>query len=237
MKLFIADIKYIVRYPVLLCALLSPVIITLFLLYGFPLVSGLTRSDDPFLFDRYYTITAITLISAIPFIYGLLFSFIQQAETHSSVNNDPLAGEDLKQHFKLRLAFSILLSFGLILPVICLTDAVSTEGWLRSTYAAFLNSVMTSLVFLFSSCFVRDLKRRKLIFIIAALFLMTVPTGLLLHHPWNYFIFFSPFYWLSWAWVIASPAESLLYGVISMVITGTGMLVLCRYLPGKTNTD
>jgi hypothetical protein len=162
---------------------------------------------------------------------------MQQAETKSSENIDAVEGTDLKRHFRLRLAVSVFLSFGLILPLICVTDAVPTEGWLRSIYAAFLLSAMTLLVFLFSICFVSDRIRRKLIFFIAALFLMTVPTGLLLHHPWNYFIFFSPFYWLSWAWVIASPAESILYGVISMAITGAGFLILCSYLTGKTKPD
>jgi hypothetical protein len=235
-NLFIADIKYIVRFPALLFALLSPVFILLFLIYGFPLVSGFTRVENTFLYDRYFTITAITLISAIPFIYGLLFSFIQLAESQVSATNDPLAGGDLKWHFKLRIVISVILSFGLILLLIYLTDAVPTEGWLRSIYAAFLFSVMTSLVFLFSICFAEDVKRRNLVFLISVLFLMTVPSGLMLHHPWNYFIFFSPFYWLGWAWIITSPAESLLYGLISVVIAGCGILILCRYLAGRAKT-
>lgn len=231
MKLFIADIKYILRVPALLCALLSPFIIALILLYGFPLVSGLTKSDDAYLFDRYYSIAAITLISAVPIIYGLIFSFMHQAESHSSVNNVGLTGTDLKWHFKLRMAFSVILSFGMILPLIYLADAVPTEGWLRSIYAAFLFSVMTSLVFLFTICFARDVKRQKLVFFISALFLMTVPSGLLLHHPWNYFIFFSPFYWTGWAWVIVSPAESMVYGMISLAITAIFTLICFRHFP------
>jgi hypothetical protein len=236
MKLFIADIKYILRVPALLYALLSPFIIALILLYGFPLVSGLTKSDDAYLFDRYYSIAAITLISAVPIIYGLIFSFMHQAESHSSVNNDGLTGTDLKWHFKLRMAFSVILSFGMILPLIYLADAVPTEGWLRSIYAAFLFSVMTSLVFLFTICFARDVKRQKLVFFISALFLMTVPSGLLLHHPWNYFIFFSPFYWTGWAWVIVSPAESMVYGMISLAITAIFSLICFRHFFRNSGT-
>jgi hypothetical protein len=236
MKLFIADIKYIVRFPALLSALLSPFIVTLLLLFVFPLVTGLSRSEDPFLYDRYYTVTAITLISVIPVIYGLLFSFVHRSESRSAGNNDSSAGVDLTWHLKQRTAFSAILSFCLILPLIYLTDAVSTEGWLRSIYVAFLFSVMTSLIFLFSICFSREIKLRKYVFLISAILLMTVPSGLLLHHPWNYILFFSPFYWLGWAWIIASPAESLLYGIISLVISCVVMLILCRYISGKART-
>jgi hypothetical protein len=228
-NLFITDIKSIARVPALVCALLSPFIVTLFLLYGFASISGLTRSGNAFLYDRYYGVTAITMISAIPFIYGLLFSFIQKGESLSSSKNSELADKDVKWHINMRMAFSAFLSFIVILPVIYLTDAVSTEGWLRSIFAAFLLSVITSFIYLFSIYFDRNIKNRKILLILSLLFLMTIPSGLLLHHPWNYFIFFSPFYWLSWAWVIASPAESLLYGLISLVITGTGMFIICRY--------
>ena len=223
-KLLIADIKYIVRFPALLCALLSPVIIAILLLFAFPLISGLTRSEDAFLFDRYYTVTAITLISAIPLIYGLLFSFVHQTESVSSENKNEFAGKAVNSYFKLRIAFSVFLGFCVILPLIYLTDAVSTEGWLRNIYASLLLAVMTSLIFLFSICFARNDKGRKMAFFVSALFLMTIPSGLFLHHPWNYFIFFSPFYWLSWAWIIPSPAESLMYGIISLVIACIGII-------------
>jgi hypothetical protein len=64
--------------------------------------------------------------------------------------------------------------------------------------------------------------------VISIMFLVTVPSGLMLHHPWSYFAFFSPFYWISWAWVVASPAESLIYGAISVLITSAGMLIFYR---------
>jgi hypothetical protein len=228
MKLLISDIRSISRVPILFCALFSPVFITLFLLYIFPLISGFTSSDDIFLYKRYYTVTAITLISAIPFIYGLLFSFIHQGEYHSPGNNDEFANKDVKWHIYMRMGFSVFLSFSIVLPVIYLTDAVSTEGWLRSIYTAFLLAIMASFIFLFIVGFAGMIKNLKVLSLISLIFLITVPSGLLLHHPWNYFAFFSPFYWLSWAWVIASPAESLLYGIISLSVTATCMRIFYR---------
>lgn len=226
--LFISDIKSVARVPVLLCTLLSPVFIALFLLYVYPMISSSAMSEDLSLYVRYYSVTAITLIASIPLIYGLLFSFIQIVESHSNGNlGSQMTGRE--GHLIIRTAVAAFLSFITVLPVIFLTDPVSTEGWLRSIYAAFLLTVMTTFIFLFAVCFARDIKKRKILFLISAIFLITVPSGLLLHHPWNYFIFFSPFYWLSWAWIITSQAESLMYGIISLAIAGTGILIFCRY--------
>jgi hypothetical protein len=234
LKLFISDIRYTIRIPLLLSALLSPVIIALSLLYLYPVVSGFTRSGDMSSNGSYYSVIAVTLISSIPLIYGQLFSFIHLRESGSqSYNRAGKVIMEAKSHLRIRMVISASLCFIFVLPVVYLTDPVSTEGWLRSIYATFLLSVMTLFIFLFAICFTADIKKRKILLLVFALFLITVPSGLLLHHPWNYFIFFSPFYWFSWAWVIASPAESVLYGTISMALTATGMLIICRYLARK----
>jgi len=205
-KLLIADIKYIVRFPALLCALLSPVIIAILLLFAFPLISGLTRSEDAFLFDRYYTVTAITLISAIPLIYGLLFSFVHQTESVSSENKNEFAGKAVNSYFKLRIAFSVFLGFCVILPLIYLTDAVSTEGWLRNIYASLLLAVMTSLIFLFSICFARNDKGRKMAFFVG---------------------FISDDYSI---WLISSPSMELFYLFFTLLLAKLGMdnTLTCR---------
>jgi fluoroquinolone transport system permease protein len=65
------------------------------------------------------------------------------------------------------------------------------------------------------------------------IFLVAVPLGLLLHHPWNYFAFFSPLYWISWAWIISVPFESLIYGAISMIITFGCILIFFRHFLKK----
>jgi len=233
MKLFLSDIKFIANRPLLLTALLMPFIFTLFLLYLFPFIFGLTRSVNAFYYDRYYTVTAITLISGIPFIYGLVFSFIHLKELNT-VSGEGAEFElpDTKSFLISRMAFPSILSFVMVLPVIYLTDAVSTEGWLRSIYAALLLAVMSPFIFLFADCFGGNRKNWLFVSLISLIFLITVPSGLLLHHPWNYFAFFSPFYWVSWAWVIPSAAESMLYGLIALTITSSGMWICYRYMPG-----
>jgi hypothetical protein len=238
MNLIISDIKSIARAPILLCALLSPLIIALLLLYGFPLLSSAIWSDDAMSYLRYYSLTAISLISSIPFIYGILFSFIHLKELHSVINNeDETLDLSTKSLLISRAALSAILSLVMILPVIYITDAVSTEGWLRSIYAAFLLAITAPFIFIFATGFERDRKGWKILFLIAVIFLITVPSGLLLHHPWNYFIFFSPFYWTGWAWVIVSPAESLVYGMISMALTAIFTVICFRNFIRNNGTD
>jgi hypothetical protein len=228
-KLFYSDIKAIAHKLVLLCALLSPVIITLFLIYLYPLFSRLARYEAVHLYERYYSVTAITLISSVPFIYGLLFSFTHMKGSYTPGNNIPdTAKKVVRRDLIWRIFYSASLSFITVLPVIYLTNAVSSEGWLRSIYASILMGVSSPFIFLLSIRFGGENKKINTGLLICFLFLITVPIGLLLHHPWNYIAFFSPFYWSSWAWVIASPAESMIYGMISMAITAVYMLIFIR---------
>jgi hypothetical protein len=238
MKLFISDIKFIAYRPVLLIALLSPVIFTIFLLFLFPFISGLNNHEDALAYGRYYSLTAITLASAVPFIYGILFSFVHLKEVHSfSTERAAVKVRGIRRILISRMDISAVLSFILVLPMIYFTDAVSTEGWLRSIFVSLLLATMAPFIFLFITGFSPDMNNRNIISFITLIFLITVPAGLLLHHPWNYFIFFSPFYWISWAWVIGSPSESLIYGMISMFIAFAGMLIFYRFFLKNSRVD
>jgi hypothetical protein len=238
MKLIFSDIKFIVRKPLLLTWLLSPAIFTIFLLYFFSSITGLTRSDNAFLYDRHYTLTAITLIAGIPFIYGHLFSFIHLKELNFAITSGSEVRVPLtRTTFLKRMAASTVLSFIIVLPVIYVTGAVSTEGWLRSIYAAFLLAITAPFVFAFSACYARDMKSWKIISLISLIFLIALPSGLLLHHPWNYFMFLSPYYWTGWAWVIASPSESVLYGAISVALTTIFSLICFRFILNRSGKD
>lgn len=233
LKLIITDIRSFSGSPVLFCVLLYPVFVILFLLFGYPPLSGLTASGDLNSFSAYYSVTAITLIASIPVGYGLLFAFIHQKQSHLKGQKRTGAAGNIY----IQMLIPASLSFLVVLPLIYLSDPVSTEGWLRSIYAAILLAVMASFIYLFTICISRNRENLKIPFFVSVILLITVPAGLLLHHPWNYFIFFSPFYWFSWSWVIASPAESSLYGIISLAITAAGMLILCRYIARKPDTD
>ncbi len=229
-KVLIGDLNDIAHAPLLLIAFLSPVFITLFLLYIFPLFSLLTGSENGFLTGRYYPVTSLTLISAIPFIYGLIFSHIHLHQYQSgNLPDNILNFRGTMGMLYFRFVFSALICFVVVLPVIFLTDAVSTEGWLRSIYAS---ALLASLVpFIFAVILAGRLRGRirPSIIFLAAAFIIAVPSGVLLHHPWNYFAFFSPFYWVSWAWIISSPLESLVYGLISLLLISGSVILLLHY--------
>ena len=171
----------------------------------------------------------VFLISAVPFIFGLVFSFIQLACKRFSDKNESVQSTGEKNDlFIIRLVISGLSAFAIVLPVIFLTDAVTTEGWLRSIYVSLLLATMAPFICAFSAGSGGSLFRWRIRSVISILFILPVPFGLILHHPWNYLAFFSPFYWINWAWIIPSPTESLIYGLISMALTVAGLLILYR---------
>jgi hypothetical protein len=228
MKLLISDIKSIIRVPVLTCALMTPLVILLTLLFCSPLIERLTGSENSDSFVSYYSVAAITLISAIPFIYGLFFSFFHLNKTSYNHKESSESKGSRSDVLISRITVLFILSFIMILAVIFFTDPVSTEGWLRNIYAALLLSAASPFIFLLLVAY--GVSRARWIFLsmIALVFLLAVPSGMALHHPWNYFAFFSPFYWSGWAWVITSPMEGLIYGAISLGISVAGSIIFYR---------
>ena len=213
--LLISDIKFIVRVPALLIAVLAPFLLTIILLIVSPIIPG-----------PYYSLTALTLIAVTPIIYGLVFS-------GEDLNSLPSFASDDKSEtlflLRERIIYSTITCFAVLLPVVFLTDAVPGEGWIRSIFASALFSVLSPLVFLLSACLASGKKKVMIQSLFCALLLITVPVGLLLHHPLNYFAFYSPLYWAVWAWAIASPSESLMYGIISLALSSAGIFLLYRF--------
>ena len=213
--LLISDIKFIVRVPALLTAVLSPFLLTIVLLIVSPIIPG-----------PYYSLAALTLIAGTPIIYGLVFS---GADLKS---HRPVTSADKRETLFLlreRIAYSGLTCFAVLLPVVFLTDAVPGEGWIRSIFASVLFSELSPLVFLLSACLATGTKRVLIQALFCALLLVTVPVGLLLHHPLNYLAFYSPLYWAVWAWAIVSPTESLMYGIISLGLSSAGIFLSYRF--------
>jgi hypothetical protein len=170
-------------------------------------------------------------------MYGLLFSFIHGKQYPASGNDEGIETDPGRNSLIARLEVSAILSFITALPVIYLTDPVSTEGWLRGIYAALLLAFNAPFIFLLITC-CRTGGLRGLVFsILTVMLLLAVPSGLLLHHPWNYLAFFSPFYWVGWAWVITAPGESVLYGIISLAVTAAGIAIFYRVYRRKRGSE
>jgi hypothetical protein len=237
-RLFIGDINIILHDKKLLARFLAPVVIILLLKYIFPPFSGLIISKAGYHLDRYYSVLAVTLVSGIPMLIGSVCSSIllNEKDLHKRMT------VTIDQNFPykillMRMMISVFISFVLVIITIILTIPVPTEGWLRTLFAASLLSIQGPFIFLFISALSVNWRKRSVFSSYYWIFLITVPLGLLLHHPWNYFTFFSPFYWISWAWVIPVPTDSFIYGAIAIVLTSAAIIILSGRMLRKKYTE
>jgi fluoroquinolone transport system permease protein len=233
-NLFKADIKFIARDPMLLMASLAPFMLILILRLVFPLISDFVFLKTGFQLDNYYTLTAIIMVSVIPMLFGIVYAFILFDEKDLHILQDiPVTPVNKKNFLYMRIIVPAFLSFIMVLLSIILTNPVPSEGWLRTIYITFLLSTQSPFVFLFIGSLAGNKVQGIALAKLYGIFLVAVLFGLLLHHPWNYFAFFSPLYWISWAWITSIPVESLIYGAISMIITFGGILIFFRHFLKK----
>lgn len=226
---FRADFRFIVRDPMLLMAFMAPFFLILLLRLLIPLLAEYLYTRTSFQIMDYYPIVAITMVSLIPMLFGMVYAFILLDENDANILQVISVTPAGKRDFLyMRLMIPAFLSFIMVLITIFLTDPVINEGWLRSLFISLLLSTQSSFAFLFIGCLAANKVQGLALSKLYGIFLVAVPLGLLLHHPWNYFAFFSPLYWISWAWIIPSTAESLLYGVIASIITGGSILIFFR---------
>ena len=224
-SLFIDDINIILHDKKLLARCLAPFIFILLLKYVFPPFSGLIFSKTGYHPDRYYSVIAITLVSIIPALIGSVNALIllHEKELHKGQMVTTIQDSQYKSLF-VRMVVSAFISFVLVIITIILAKPVPTEGWLRTLFAASLLSIQAPFVFLFISSLPGNRRKRFVFSGFYWILLIVVPLGLLLHHPWNYFTFFSPFYWISWAWVIPVPKDSFIYGAIAIALTSAAII-------------
>ncbi len=231
---FKADIKFILRDPMLLLAFVAPLILILFLKLALPLFSDFVLEKTGFFLNKYYTVIAVTMVSLIPMLLGMVYAFILLDENDMHILQVIAVTPAGKKNFILmRMIVPTLLSFLMVLISIILTNPVPTEGWLRTVFISLLLSTQSPFVFLFIGSLAGNKVEGLALSKFYGIFLATVPLGLLLHHPWNYIVFFSPLYWLSWSWVIQPPYESLLYGAISLILTVGSIFILFSHFLKK----
>jgi len=231
---FIADFNIIWNDKALLSRYLAPIVFIVFLRFIFPLISAFVFSKTGFSPGNYYSLIAITLVSTIPMLIGIVYAFILLDENNLNILHViTIASSGRSKYLIHRIIVTIFVSFVLTIITILLVNPVPNQGWLRIIFATFLISIQAPFVFLFISAFTENritgLAFSRLLWII----LIALPLGLQFHHPWNYFAFFSPLYWTAWAWIVQSPVESMIYGSIALITTSTGIIVFYRHLLRK----
>jgi len=166
----------------------------------------------------------------IPVIIGIIYGKVISDETKTKTKNDP--DNDVRKvpdSTYFRIFSSAIISLLLIILIIWLIKPVPSQGWLRTLYAAILLSIQTPFVLLltrrgFKKIAGSGLKSFYMLILIA------LPLGLLVHHPWNYFAFFSPFYWIAWAWMIGPQTEAVICGSIAMISSSAILFVMLKYI-------
>ena len=226
-RVFITDLKIISGNHRLLFASVILFIFIIFLTYYFPVISHFLINRHGLNLDKYYPLLSITLIGVIPvFIgtrYGLLFCTDQGNNLLTKSNEISTESRDL---LFIRVLSTVIVSFFIVVITVLLIKPVPDQGWLRTIFAIGLLSIQSPLGFIIIS---EGRKTGRLIFSwLSWIILIAMPLGLLLHHPWNYLAFLSPFYWIAWAWIIRSPTESLVYGLIAFSLTLIGVFLFFR---------
>jgi hypothetical protein len=176
------------------------------------------------LHSEYYTIFQISLTSFIPVLYGIIFSFIY-TDNNKSLNHIfgvSVRGRQITINL-MRMIYIFILSFLTLLLAIRLIRPVPSEGWLRSLFIMIMFSGESLVVYYILKLTFSRLSNLVLI-ILVLIFFAAMPFGFVLHNPWNYPMFFSPFYWLGWAWIIQSAGESLAYASIGIATTALYVL-------------
>lgn len=153
-------------------------------------------------------------------LYGMVYAFVLLYDVKSAVVRSSLFP---------RIVMTMSLSFILILISVLITNPVPSEGWLRTVFVIFLLTIQAPFVFLLIGSLADNRNEGLALSAIYGIFLITVPLGMVLHHPWNYLAFFSPLYWIGWTWIEYSAVESLEYGIIAIIITSGTVFILARH--------
>jgi membrane-associated HD superfamily phosphohydrolase len=184
--------------------------------------------------DKYYTLISVTLVSLIPMLCGIAFgTSLYRKESLIGIEDSERSADGPGLSVFIRMFVVLFFSLLLIMLSILIIKPVPAQGWLRTIYAAILLSFQAPAGFLFPR--IKDLKRTAGVALSGLywLFLIALPIGLLLHHPWNRVACFSPFYWVAWAWMLKSPAGAVIYGSVAVILTSIVLLILLRLSSGR----
>jgi len=227
---FLADLKNIFLNHRLLIVLSILVLFVILLPVCFSSVSHSVDLKTGLHPAKFYTLVSLTALALIPVLVGIAYGRVISDETKTeAINGQDIAGKEVPDTTYFRIFTSLVLSFLLIVLSSCLMKPVPSHGWLRTLYGVLLLTVQTPFVLLL----IGKTGTKKIagtgISKFYLLFLIALPLGLLVHHPWNCLAFFSPFYWVAWAWMIRPPAEAVICGSIAIILSSVILFVLLKY--------
>ena len=175
---------------------------------------------DSYNLVKFYKLLSISLLAAIPAIFGIISAKLylitgQRGELASPENQK----NTLRLRFYGRATLSFISSLVVTWATMEILNPVPAQGWLRTLYAAILFALQSPASYFINSENRAASGTAKTIRFVYWILLILLPVGLLLHHPYNYPVFVSPFYWSAWAWMITPPWQGLICGIISVFLT------------------
>jgi len=229
------DIKLIIHRPVLLSGILVPILLVLILKFIFPFITILISSHGRLQPDNYFTIISLILIFSIPLAVGILMA---SGFSDRNLLSAPslIKQKEIKVIFLIRVAESFIISFVLVLIPIVIADPVPSEGWLRTIYISVLLAIQSVNILFLITNRIYHKAESSIIYLICTLLIIAIPAGLLLKNPFNCLSFFSPLYWISWAWITKMTIESIISGAISIIIISVPVFLIYRILFDKKSS-
>lgn len=223
------DIKFILHKPVVISAILIPFALVLILKFIFPFISVLISSEGRLQPGNYFTIISLILIFSIPLTAGVLMASgfsNRNLLSAPSLNNK----KEIKIIFLIRAVETLIFSFVLVIIPTVITNPVPSEGWLRVVFISALLALQSVHVLFLITNRIYHKAGNVLIYLYCTLLIIAVPAGLLLKSPLNCLAFFSPLYWISWAWITDVRIESLISSAISVIIISAPVFLIYRVL-------
>jgi len=223
------DIKLIIHKPVLISGILIPFLLVVILKFIFPFISILISSEGRLQPGNYFTIISLTLIFSIPIAVGILMASgfsNRNLLSAPTLNNN----KEIKVIFLIRVVETLIVSFFLVLIPIIISDPVPSEGWLRTVYISVLLAIQSVNILFLTTNRIFHKANSSIIYFICSLLIIAIPAGLLLKSPFNCLAFFSPLYWISWAWITKITLESIISGAISIIIISVPVFLIYRIL-------
>ena len=226
---FFTDLKAISlnkRILIPLCILILVIILIPFCIHVVTHHEYLYHGVQP---AKFYTLISITLVALIPVLTSIAYGNLLSDKTYAvAIKGSTEVSGNVPDSTYIRIFTLLLISFILINLSILIIKPVPAQGWLRTLYAAILLSFQAAAGFLYTG--IKDHKRIAgiALSVLYWLFIIALPVGLLLHHPWNRVACFSPYYWIAWAWMLKSPTGSMIYGSVAVILTSIVITILLR---------
>jgi hypothetical protein len=219
----LADFNLLTRKPGLFLCILLPLLLVTFLKLSYPLILNQLESLFKLAPENWLTLTLITIISTIPIITGVLFSYM-----HTYAKLLPKDTVLIKSELTGRMAEPFILSEFLILLSVVLTNPVPSEGWLRIISVSLIFSLLSPYVYLVLTDKYLKNVGSAVFYVFLIYWILAIPVGLLLSRPLNYLAFVSPFYWISWTWLTPSRNESIFLAAIFLFLISFNIMIVIK---------